>query len=936
MRLFLFAVFFSCTFLLQAQSGTVSGFLRDTLHRPVSNATVTLQNAADSSLVAFTLAGTDGRFSFRNLPDASYRLTVSHLAFHGAVRRFTVSPGAKAVVLDTIRLYDKAMQLAEFEFVDEAPPITLRGDTLEFNAGSFKTAPDAVVEDLLKKLPGVEILQDGTIRVNGQTVSKVLVDGKEFFGSDPNIATKNLPADAIDKVQVFDKKSDAELLTGMNDGSKDPTINLKLKEDKKKGAFGTALAGYGTDNRYRGKLNVNRFNKGQQIALLANANNINEQAFSIMDMLSFMGGLQSGGGGGGNMQLVFRGDDNNGIGNLLNPQRKGNNDNWSAGFNFGDDLGKKKNIQFTGSYFYNRMHPVLGQTLARTYFLPDSTYSSFTNANSEGYTDNHRLNFQLRVKTDSLGGLFRWAPSFNLQNGRTTEVENSAWYNSSGRMTNSAERLIQSGSDGLNATNELLYQRPAAKRGRSFSTQLSSAYKTGKAAQLNYNNTNLELNDTTTINSEFSRRLTQNTTVHTETFRAGWTEPFGKKLLAEISGSAGLNDHSNARNTYDYNNSNDDYDLLFDSLSNSFRTNWTYAQGMAKLKFALGKLTLTGGIAQQFSQLRGLEESTEQFSRTYSHLLPNGQLVYSFTKYREITLNYGTSLEAPGLQALQPVTDATNPFYISRGNTALDPEKTHRINFDFHIINPFENRHFFFNATLLKTENRITTSDSIAPNGITWTKPVNGGPGYEATVFSGIEFPIPVLKSSVSIEPEVSYEKNLTYINGITNTGTTILYRPSVNWFINAGDAFNASLHARYTVSDATYSLSEAASYRYTKQNYGVALTWRLPKSFTLESDFSYIFNTSSTGISVDFPLWKASLNKQFGKSKRAGLKLNVYDILNRNNGITQNAGPNYIEDQSYTILKRYAMLSFSWKLNKLGGEGNRGGMRIRIGGNED
>lgn len=933
MRLFLFTIFFSSAFFLRAQTGTVTGFLRDTLHRPVASATITLQNAADSSLVAFTITGTDGRFSFRNLKDATYRITTAHLAFHGAAKRFTINTQIKNVVLDTIILFDKAMQLKEFEFVDEAPPVTMRGDTLEFNAGSFKTAPDAAVEELLKKLPGVEILQDGTIRVNGQTVSKILVDGKEFFGSDPNIASKNLPADAIDKVQVFDKKSDAEILTGMNDGSKDPTINLTLKADKKKGAFGTAVAGYGTDNRYRGKLNVNRFNNGQQLAILANANNINEQPFSFMDMLSFMGGLQSSGGNG--MQITIRGDDNNGISSLLNPQRKGNNDNWSTGFSFGDDLGKKKNIQFTGSYFYNRLHPVLREHNARTYFLPDSTYSSSSDETSDGYTDNHRLNFQLRVKTDSLGGLFRWAPSFNMQNGRTTALESTNWYNAAGHATNSIERATMSGSDGINFANELLYQKPLAKRGRSFSTQLSSAYKTGKAAQLNYNNANLELNDSTVFSNAFSRRLTQLTNVHTELFRAGYTEPLGKKWLAELSGKAGRNDNSNARNTYDYNSTSDDYDLLFDSLSNSYRTNWNYAQAAAKVKFNAGKLTLTGGLAQQFSQLRGIDAGTEQFSRNFTHLLPSGQLVYSFTKYRELTLNYSSNVEAPALQLLQPVTDATNPFYISNGNTALAPEKSDAVNFDFHIINPFENRHFFFAGNLQRTSNRITTSDSITGNGITYSRPVNGGAGYEATVFSGIEFPLRKLKSTISIEPEVSYEQFPTYINGVLNTGTTLLYRPAVNWFINGGDNFNASLHARYTISDATYSFS-SSTYRFTKQNYGISFTWRMPKSFTLESDFSYIFNASSTGISTDFPLWKASLNKQFGKSKRAGLKLNVYDILNRNNGITQNAGPGYIEDQTYTILKRYALLSFSWKLNKLGGEARRGGMEIRIGGNEE
>lgn len=931
-----------------AQNGLVTGLLTDTLNNPVANATVTLQNSKDSALVSFTLSGATGAFTFKNVPTGSYRVLVTHLAFHSTSRRFVLTPEKPSATLDPIRLYDKAQMLPEFELAEEAPPVTLKGDTLEFNGSSFKTAPNAVVEDLLKKMPGVEIGTDGTIKINGQTVSKVLVDGKEFFGSDPNIATKNLPADAIDKVQVFDKKSDNEQLTGMDDGSTDMTVNLKLKADKKKGAFGSVMGGYGYQDKYKGKLNINRFDNGRQMALLANANNVNEQPFSFMDVMSFMGGMkQFTSGGGGNVTINISPDDNgtSAIGSLMSGgQKKGINDNWSSGFHFGDDLGKKKKTEFTGSYFYNRQHPVVNSFSSKQIFLPDSSYNSTTLSHSEGYTDNHRFDFLVRYKIDSVS-LFKLSPSFNLQDGRSAASDLVQTLSQDLHLSNAGTRGTRTGSDGYTLSNEALYQKSFAKKGRSLSLQLNTNYRNGKSFNINDNSTSFYSGDSLQFSLDQRQKTDQSAMQHDETARAAWTEPLSKRSMIEVAVKSGFSVNSNARSIFDYNAATDAYDQFHDALSNNFRTDFMFTNASTRVKYSGKKASFTAGSSVQQSQLTGHTPGYDNlFTHDYLHILPYAQFAYNFTKFRDIRVTYSSDVRTPSIGNLQPVTDITNPLYIRTGNTDLHPEQTHNVMIDFKTLNPFEGRHFFTFLELTRTDDAITSSDITDSYGVTTSHPVNGAPSYRASFFSGMGLRIPKLKSDIDFDPEVSWNRSVSYINTLENMTNSITYRPALHWSFSYKEVFDATASARYALTDASYSLRTASDNRFTTQTYSIDFTWQLPKKFTLESTFSYIINENSAkqneNLNVtsrtEFPLWKASLAKQFTKSERAELKFQVYDILNQNKGVTQNTTSTYVEYLTYNTLGRYYMLSFTWKLSKTGGDhdgpGGGHGMRVLIG----
>ncbi|HKC35749.1 MAG TPA: carboxypeptidase regulatory-like domain-containing protein, partial [Chitinophagaceae bacterium] len=381
------------TTVLSAQkNGVVKGLAFDTISKqPVAAATITVLERKDSSLVTFSMTGNDGRFELKGIPNGEYRLMITHVNYHNSNVFFSISDNNKNAELGNVVMNDKAKVLAEVIARNEEPPVTLINDTVQYNAGSFKVQPNANVEQLLKKLPGVKVEKDGTIKAQGEKVNRVLVDGKEFFGNDPKIATKNLPADAIDKVQVYDKQSDQAQLTGFEDGNYEKTINLKLKKDKKKGLFGKVNAGAGNNERYEGKFNVNSFKGARQLSAIGMGNNTNAEGFSFMDILNFTGELaRMQRGGGSNININVSGDDAAAMGLNGSGRNNGINTAWGSGLNYNNIIGTK--LDFQSNYFYNRYNPNSESHIQRQYFLPDSSYFYNQNSFIDNLSNSHRFN----------------------------------------------------------------------------------------------------------------------------------------------------------------------------------------------------------------------------------------------------------------------------------------------------------------------------------------------------------------------------------------------------------------------------------------------------------------------------------------------------------------------------------------------------------------
>ncbi len=377
--LFLLVLFFSSLLRAQKADGNIKGKLVDTsAKQALSDATVSLLNAKDSSLVTFTLTNKQGVFEIKGLETGSYNLLITLQGYQSIKKLISVTANNNQIDLGEVPVHKEYKTLSEV-VVNTEPPVVIKEDTVQFNTSAFKTKPNATVEDLLKKLPGVEVDKDGNVTSQGEQIQKVYVDGKEFFGTDPKLATKNLTADMVESVQVFDDMSDQAKFTHIDDGSKQKAINLKIKKDRNKGIFGRALAGYGDQGRYEGNLSLNKFNASERVSVLANVNNINKQGFSFSDIISSMGGFGGfgggggggrggkGGGGGGGFGGGGGGFGGGGGGNIISTGPTGISKTISSGLNYTNEWNK---LRFTGSYFYSNSDNKQQQNTFRQTFYP--------------------------------------------------------------------------------------------------------------------------------------------------------------------------------------------------------------------------------------------------------------------------------------------------------------------------------------------------------------------------------------------------------------------------------------------------------------------------------------------------------------------------------------------------------------------------------------
>ena len=921
---------------LQAQKGSVSGFAYDTIAKQrVSGATVSVLARKDSSLVSFTMTGSDGRFALNGLPNGDYRLLITHVNYHNSNTYFSLSDSLRDRDLGSVTMNDKNKVLAEVVIRSEAPPITLINDTIQYNAGSFKVQPNASVEQLLKKLPGVQVDRDGTIKAQGEKVNRVLVDGKEFFGNDPKIATRNLPADAVDKVQVYDRQSEQAQLTGFEDGNYEKTINLKLKKDKKKGTFGKVTGGAGTRDRYEGKFNVNSFKGARQLSAIGMANNTNAEGFSFMDILNFSGELarMQRGGNGGNINISLSADQAAAMG--MNPagRNSGITTAWGGGINYNNIIGSKTDWQ--SNYFYNRYNPRQESNLERQYFLPDSSYFYNQHSVSDNRSENHRLNLNVLFQLDSLNSI-RVTPSFNLQQTDNRSQSGYQTLTEEKRLTNEGFSNTRSESRGSTFRNEIIWRKKFAKRGRTFSlslqTSLNQSSGNGSLSSVNsFYNTNSGLLKKDTLD----QRNETEANLRGYTARAVYTEPLFKRSLLEFSLSNSLTKNSSLRQTWDYDKLSGKYANLNSLLSNNFKNTYGYRNAGLRLRTQKKKYNYAMGLSWQQAELEGRIISGNKDSvigKTFCNWLPNARFQYNFSKFRTLSLTYNTSTNQPSVSQLQPVPDNSNPLNIREGNPGLKQEFSHALQANLNLLSPYKNRNLFFFITFQSTRNRIVNYDTLTALGVKVSRPVNVNGVYNLN--SNISYSLPVrwLKGSFEVRANTGLSRNKQFINGKGNTINTVSIGPALRLDMNPTEKINWTLEASMGLNRSGYSLQPAQDAKYLSQEYSTSVDWQLPKQYFFSTEFTYSVNSQrAAGFNLRVPLWNASISKQFLKYNRGELKLGVNDLLNRNVGISRNTNNNYIEDSRVLTLRRFFLLSFTYSLTKsgLGTGGGAGNMRV-------
>lgn len=915
------------------KSGTVRGQIIDTfMKQPVAGATITLLLQKDSSLVSFTMTNPAGHFVLNNIGYGNYRLLITHIGYHNTSRYFTLSDTSASIDFGNIPLHDKSKVLEEVVLQAEAPPVTLVGDTVQYNAGSFKTPPNAVVEDLLKKLPGVQVSKDGTIKAQGQEVKKVLVDGKEFFGSDPKVASKNLPADAVDKVQVYDRQSDIAQLTGFDDGQSEKTINLKLKQDKKRGVFGKVNAGGGTDGRYQGRFNVNAFKGARQMSVIGMGNNTNAEGFSFMDILSFTGAMSQLNGGGGNININISSNDPN-AGLMGSGNNNAINTSWAGGANYNNIIGKKMEIQ--SNYFYSRYNPVTNQKLSRQYILPDSTYFYNQNSITNNRSITNRFNLTYDYVIDSLHSL-KFTPSLSLQNAKNHSLSNYETLSEQLLRSNQGYSDNYSSSDGYNFNGTLLFRKKFKKRGRTFSLSLGSTLNesdgNGELTSINqFYNRQGSLLKTDSINQHsFSESQTRGYTT-----RVVYTEPVFKRSLLELSVAKNNSRAISDKETFDYDRISGKHDMQNPQLTNHFEN--TYGTHTAGIRFRTQKkkYNYAVGLSWQNAYLKGIIKTglnDSVISKSFYNLLPNARFQYNFTRFKNLQMDYRASTNQPSVSQLQPVPDISNPLNIKVGNPDLKQEFTHRVNVSYTGVNPFRGKNLFLFSSYSFTNNRIVNFDVIDSFGRKLTRPVNVNGVYNLNNDLSIGWPLRFIKASLNFNTGFSYNKTIQFINTTQNNIRNISIDPNIEITKSFKDKFDLTVNGGFTYNKAKYSLQSSLNNKYFTQDYGVHIGWQLPKNFYLSSDFRYTISSQrSAGYNAKVPLWNASFSKLFLKYNRGEMKLSVYDLLNENQAIVRSTSQNYIEDQNNRVLRRFFLLSFTYSLNKMAANAGPGGGRGNV-----
>lgn len=919
---------------LAQKNGSVRGTIYDTLNKqPVAGATLTILQRKDSSLVTFSMTDNNGRFELKGIGNGDYRILITHVNFHNSNRYFSIKDDKKEVDLGNINLYDAAQVLPEAVVIAEAPPVTLIGDTIQYNAGSFKTQPNASVEDLLKKLPGVKVEKDGTIKAQGEKVNKVLVDGKEFFGNDPKVATKNLPADAIDKVQVYDKQSDQSQLTGFDDGNSEKTINLKLKKDKKKGAFGKIMAGGGTNDRYESRFNVNSFKGARQLSVIGMANNDNAEGFSVFDMLNFSGELNRlrQGGNGGNVNITINSSDPSmgGLGGNSN----GINTTRGGGVNYNNILGKKTDFQ--SNYFYSRFNPNNETHSQRQYFLPDSTYYTNENLFSDNITSSHRVNLIADIILDSLHSI-KISPSFGYQE------QNNSSYRDYENFSDLRQRSVQgysrnlSENTGLNFRNDLLFRKKFRRKGRTISFSLQNSFNKSEGdGSLESVNKFFDPATGTLLRSDsINQRYDIAGRLNGYTGRVVYTEPIFKRSLLELSASKSSTHSLAEKETFDYNKSSGKYDVINKQLSNDFENIYGYTQGGIRFRNQKKKFNYAIGLSWQQAELEGkiiADTKDSVITKKFNNLLPNARIQYNFTRYKNLIVNYSTNTNQPTASQLQPVPDNSNPLNIRVGNPDLQQEFSHIVRLQFMSVNPFKNKNFFMFLNLMKTDNKIVNNDVIS-NNIKTSKPVNVDGVYNFSGNVSYGFPIRAIKATLNISNNAAFFRNKQIVNGKENASNTFTTGPDVRIDMSLGDKANLSLGAGLNYNSTNYSLPTGRDTRYMSQQYSTDFDWELPKGFFFATDFVYTVNNQLTdGFNAKVPFLNASISKQFLRFNRGELKLKAYDLLNQNLGVSRNANQYYIEDIRVRNLRRYFLLSFTFSLSKTGLAQGASGNNMRV-----
>ncbi|MDD2595915.1 MAG: outer membrane beta-barrel protein [Bacteroidales bacterium] len=905
----------------------------------VEFATVSATLDGNKDAAKYGLSDENGKIELKGLKKGKYVIKGELLGYEPYTQTITID---KDVDLGELKMSVQVNALDGAVVTDVGNPIVVKKDTIEFNGSSFKTTDNDMLEDLLKKLPGIEVGADGSITSNGKAIDKITIDGKTFFLDDPQLASKNLPAKIVNKVKVINKKSEQAEFTGIDDGQEETVIDLSIMKGMMNGWFGNLMAGAGSDIRgndadgnaldndirFQGAAMVARFTESDQIALIANANNTNNRGFNDLAG-SMMGGMRGGGMRGG------------GRGNGINTS-------YMAGLNAGKVFDNKSEIN--GNYLFSGNEKVVEEKTAKTTFKQDgsslfSVDDGYNITNSYGHRAGARADWKVSKETSIL-----FTPQFNIGYGNFEErsdfsTDSRPASSSITQKVNDGYSLSTGDNNSQSANGRLLLRQRLGKPGRTISANINYSFSNNEMDGLNQSVTNLYEDDILADSTIIDQQYKQVSKSYGLGGRLSYTEPLGKQFFLEGTYSYNYRNSDSYKNTYDK-DANGNYTILNDEYTNDISNKYINQSAGLNLMKQEEKYNFTLGVNAEPSrtinvtEVAGVEKTIDQKVLNWA---PNARLDLNFSDYKMLRFRYRGRSSQPSISQMQPVADNSNPQYLKLGNPNLNPSFSHSMSTMYRTTQMETFTSFSANLDFSYNQKNIVNASWYDRNGVQYTVPMNNDKGtFSSNLFMMFNSPIAKSKFSVMAFTNGSFSTGVSFVgNDGINPENPDSYLNIANYTENEYKNVSVGQNLRFVYRDDIVEVSLGGNARYSQAWYTVSKqnvnpTWNnsinggviatIPNIINISTDARYTFYYGyEEGYNLPTFVWNAEISKQLLKNQ-ATISLKAYDILNQSLTTRRTTTDNYVQDVQNNTLGRYVVLSFTYRFGTFGGRrGDRG-----------
>ena len=902
-----------------SQKSNLTGAVTDIDKIPVQNAVIALLTPKDSILYRFLRSDKEGKFEFKNLKEGKFILMTSHSKYGDYVDEININENQNN--LGTIALMSKTQLLKEI--IIKSGSMRIKGDTTSYRASDFKVDANANVEELLKKLPGIQVDKNGVIKAMGETVKKVLVDGEEFFGDDPGMAVKNLRADAVKEIQVFDKKSDQAAFTGIDDGNSQKTINLKLKDDKKKGFFGKIDAANGPianlDSRYNTNVLISSFKAKRKLSAFLLNGNTGQDGLDWQDSEKFGGGNNNFSmdmDDDGNVNYQWTGGGSDGEPNINS--QNGFIKNTNAGLQYSNKWSDKHNLNVTPKFnnqIYTNNNARFNKTQVGQTQLNDKSVTA-TNVNRSNY----KLNVVYDVKLDTINSLKITAQT-NFYDTTNSDFTDSSTTDEDGVLKNKRQILVDNISDKQALSASVLFKHRFAKARRTLSVNSSwNSLTSNLNGFLKSDNESYAvgiLSGTTVVNqNKIGDRNTQNATVNFT-----YTEPLGKKFAMQFAYQLERNTGQSTQLTYNFSNTTGKYDDLVSDLSNQFKQTITVNKPNLKFSYNSKKINYSFGSGFGFTSFDLLDQTiNKNYNRNFTNLFPSANFSYKYKSNANFRISYNGATRQPTIDQLQPLRNNQDFFNQIVGNPDLKQSFTNSINISQNSYNMLTETNLYQGLSFRTTSNQISYNNDIDPESAkTITKAINTNGNFSGNFYAGYNFKIKKIDLEVGLNPSLNFSRSVISINNIANTSDNLNSSFGLRFSKSKEKKYDVTINNNFSNSrNETTQNNETRSFNTNDMSFNgtiyFAEKWKLSTDYTLSTRQKTIdFQTNLSN-----QLWNARFQRTFKNDEFTAYIL-IRDILNQNIGIERSTFQNTISEERNDRLQRYAMLGFTWNFKNKG-----------------